>query len=583
MIQGGGQLSSATGDVCHDEGSTGTVTVYGAGSTWTNSTWLQVGLGGSGTLSIQAGGQVSNTIGFLGNGSASIGTAIVSGTGSTWTNSLELHVGYFRGSGSLTVADGGVVTVQTLYASLDDLHGNGTITARGAVLDNDLVFDATHGLSQVIGFGTGGTLDLTMDANSDLGAGNRATGTLRIADGVSVASSNGCLGYHQGANGTATVSGAGSTWTNKYQLNITGELNIKAGGQVSDSLASLGGFTNSSGVVTVSGPGSKWTNSATLRVGDQGSGVLNIQAGGQVSSGVGFLGGVKSVGAATVCGSGSTWTVQGGLRIGSVGGGTLTVADGGGVTAPTVSIDNTGTIRLNVSGDGMIMLGRTATVGTLTNNGSINFYAGPALAARDYHPISEFSARPMTWTGSGSYNAVGGTWDGGTKTFTVSPVIEFPAGTSAPIASAQRLLFTDTPSNQQLGASFGTVGSGVTFSASPMAQSDVDKLLATAGFQGSVALAWNFTTNVSGEVLLSEKIDPATQNWKVWQYQGGAWTQYTPSMLTFSADGTLSFTADHFSGYAVSASVPEPAAFGLLVAAGSLLLGRQTRRRPQAV
>ena len=110
-----------------------------------------------------------------------------------------------------------------------------------------------------------------------------------------------------------------------------------------------------------------------------------------------------------------------------------------------------------------------------------------------------------------------------------------------------------------------------------MAQSDVDKLVGVIGADNPVLFAWDFATNVSGEVLLSEKIDPASRNWKVWQYESGAWSAYTPSMLTFSADGTLSFSADHFSGYAVS--VPEPGAVSMLVAGAMLLLGRRGRRK----
>jgi hypothetical protein len=60
-----------------------------------------------------------------------------------WTNSGKLYVGK-DGIGKLTVENGGFVAVQALYASLNDLFGNGTITANGTVLDSDLVFDGTH-------------------------------------------------------------------------------------------------------------------------------------------------------------------------------------------------------------------------------------------------------------------------------------------------------------------------------------------------------------------------------------------------------------------------------------------------------
>ena len=112
------------------------------------------------------------------------------------------------------MADGGAVTARTLYASLSNLLGNGTITTNGAVLDADLVFDGTHGLQQTLAFGSGGTLNLNLDGTGALGAGYKGTGTLRIADGVAVTSSTGYLGYNSGSTGTATVTGTGSKWTN---------------------------------------------------------------------------------------------------------------------------------------------------------------------------------------------------------------------------------------------------------------------------------------------------------------------------------------------------------------------------------
>ena len=85
-------------------------------------------------MSVESGGQVKNVAGFicLGSESGSTGTVTVP-RGSQLTDNGLLYVGYF-GSGTLTVADGGMVTAGTLFASLDNLLGNGTIAAKGAVL-----------------------------------------------------------------------------------------------------------------------------------------------------------------------------------------------------------------------------------------------------------------------------------------------------------------------------------------------------------------------------------------------------------------------------------------------------------------
>ncbi len=63
------------------ESSIGVVTVSGAGSSWTNSSWLRVGNNGDGALTIEDGGAVSNTDGFIAYSSSSTGAATVSGAG----------------------------------------------------------------------------------------------------------------------------------------------------------------------------------------------------------------------------------------------------------------------------------------------------------------------------------------------------------------------------------------------------------------------------------------------------------------------------------------------------------------------
>jgi T5SS/PEP-CTERM-associated repeat protein len=385
-------LLSYNGSLGDNSGSIGTATVSGTGSMWTNRYNLYVGRWGSGTLNIEAGGQVSASNGILGCDSGSTGTATVTGTGSTWTNSGELYVGR-EGSGTLTATDGGAVTAETLYASVGDLFGNGTITATGgAVLDADLIFDATHGSQQTFAFGTGGTLNVNWDGNGALGAGHKGAGTLRIADGVTVASAKGYLGYFSGSTGAATVSGTGSMWTNSGKLYVghrgSGTLNIEANGQVSSRYGELGDNSGSIGTATVSGTGSTWTNKHNLYVGRGGSGTLNIEAGGQVSNTLAYLGYLShSTGTATVSGTGSMWTNSGNLYVSRWGSGTLTVTDGGAVTAETLY----------------------ASVGDLFGNGTITATGGAVLDADLIFDATHGSQQTLAFGTGGSLNV---NWDG---------------------------------------------------------------------------------------------------------------------------------------------------------------------------
>jgi len=128
-----------------------------------------------------------------------------------------------------------------------------------------------------------------------------------------------------------------------------GTLNIEAGGHVSSMNAYVGGERGSEGTVSVTGSGSKWTNFVRLEVGSRSRGTVNIRNGGEVSTEVAdlyiatvkietegqFSTRIAYVGASdpnqratvSVSGSGSKWTISEDCLIGLVGPGTLNVLD----------------------------------------------------------------------------------------------------------------------------------------------------------------------------------------------------------------------------------------------------------------
>jgi fibronectin-binding autotransporter adhesin len=360
-VEDGGHVVNSSAVMGVYAGATGTASVVGAGANWSNDYNLFVGQSGNGVLRAEAGGLVSSYVSYLGYYPGSSGTATITGAGSKWATGAMLQVGRL-GSGSLTVEDGGLVTAGTLFASLDDLHGNGTIAAAGAVLDADLQFNAANQGAAVIGFGEGGTLTVTTGVG-DLGAGYKRFGSLAIAQGAAISSSMGYLGYYAGSTGAATVTGNGSHWTNQATLYVgvegNGALHVQEGGKVSSAQGSVGDKMGATGAVTVTGAGSMWTSS-TLFVGSSGHGTLRVEAGGQVSSTTGYVGyDSGSTGAATITGVGTKWANSTKLVVGQFGAGALSITAGALVNVRgglSIDDDGGGDSFVNLTSGGMLAL-----------------------------------------------------------------------------------------------------------------------------------------------------------------------------------------------------------------------------------
>jgi T5SS/PEP-CTERM-associated repeat protein len=249
----------------------------------------------------------------------------------------------------------------------------------GAFLGNRL---GSSGTVTVDGSGSG------LAISSILHVGYYGSGQLKVQAGgqvSSTAASTWCLlGDQSGSTGTATVTGAGSTWTNGGDISIgeygAGTLKIEDGGQVSNSwVAWIGNWSGSTGTVRVTGAGSTWTNYDDVYVGYLGTGALDIQAGGQVNTWgdytyLGYLSG--STGTATVDGSGSVWNSSslyvGGSDTAAGGTGTVTVSNGGRLTVPGLlrlwKHDSTHLGSLTIESGGIVTAGvlDTSSGGTFT-------------------------------------------------------------------------------------------------------------------------------------------------------------------------------------------------------------------------
>ena len=286
----------------------------------------------------------------------------------------ELYVGNTSGGNSLTIANGGYVTVNsagttyvgytnssyntlvvnngTLDDSLADLYVgranssfNSLVISNGGVVINQtgyIGYDSTSLNNSVLVRGSGSVWTNASDLYVGYsGAGN----SLTISNGGDAYNDNAYIGYHPGAsNNSVVVESAGSQWAINGELIVgrsdaSNSLTIQNGGvvTVTSNSAYIGYYYSSSNnIVTVTGSNSQWNITNDLLVGRRGgSNTLNILNGGLVSDSNGFIGERTSDSmnnAVLVSGSGSVWNNSTNLYVGYNGANnSLTVSNGGSV------------------------------------------------------------------------------------------------------------------------------------------------------------------------------------------------------------------------------------------------------------
>ncbi|MEN3931771.1 autotransporter outer membrane beta-barrel domain-containing protein [Microvirga sp. W0021] len=424
-ISGGGLVSvGGPGVIGVSNTAQGHVEVSGAGSQLLFGDYLMLGSDGTGSLLISDGGLVSNRNGYIGYNSGSEGSVVVTGAGSHWLNSDTSLLVAYKGTGSLTVSDGGLVTNNGLasVASNAGSEGSAEVTGPGSQWINA----------------------------SGLTVGGSGNATLRIADGGVVSNTSGIIANSSGSQGMVIVTGSGSQWNNSGYLGVgssgTGSLHISDGGLVTNaSHAYIGYSGNSVGSVVVTGDNSRWINSGYLEMGHASgsSAELIISDGGFVSNTSADIAiESRSNAKVVVTGNGSSWINTGDLAVGRRGKGSLTIADNAlvrsdGRVLVASNIETTGVINIGAaatdpasapgvldasvlvfgSGNGTIVFNHTAFEGT-----SYNF--APSMSGRGR--VNVLSG-VTTLTGTNSYTGVttvaGGTLKaGGVSAFSPSSI-----------------------------------------------------------------------------------------------------------------------------------------------------------------
>ncbi|MEX2306365.1 MAG: hypothetical protein WD738_02160 [Pirellulales bacterium] len=250
-IQSGASVSSGFMNILGDAaGATGTVTVTGAGSSWTQAPGLlTIGLEGTGTMNITAGATVSTmgpeaTIAMF---PGSTGSVTVAGAGSSWSMMGNLGVGGAAflggpagGTGSLTVGAGATVSVPGLgVMGGTTLWPAGTITLTGGTLTTPRIIDNGGTLVFTAGTLTLTDSDITIGSDGLLGASPTLGPAMTLdVSGTTSIESGASLSVGGGTFSTGDLVADGAFIFDSGTVNITGPggLMIGAAGALGDSL-----------------------------------------------------------------------------------------------------------------------------------------------------------------------------------------------------------------------------------------------------------------------------------------------------------------------------------------------------------
>ncbi len=248
LISDSGSVFMNRAWLAHESGSSADVTVSDSGSEWHLDGDIVIGNSGAANVTIKDGATFENSGVALGgppyaSDATGSGSLTITGSGTTWTNSAGVSVA--RGAnatGDLTISDGAVATIANgLYAFTGAtvlVTGNGTSVTIGDKNNDSSTqwFSFTGGTATVSDgaylysdggyIGGSGTEVSTMSVTGpntvwdttqriyvggDNGIDGGGNGTLTISDGASVSSATIGVGMDKDSTGVVTISGSGTS------------------------------------------------------------------------------------------------------------------------------------------------------------------------------------------------------------------------------------------------------------------------------------------------------------------------------------------------------------------------------------
>ena len=446
----GGQVDDFDANIAGETGSSGTVTVSDAGSTWTNHGTTTIGGSGTGLLQVLNGGLVTNNtliVGRAGNGTMTIsgggrvidgsasvgetpptgsGTVNVTDAGSIWTQTTDLRLGSDFTSGGMTApgtlnitAGGKVLTGRDAFVGSSGkgmvmLIGNGStwtvdgemivddasqvIVAEGAVLNTARA--TVHGAVSVdeVPAATWNVSDYLVVA-STFTFGTVPPGVISIGDAAHLNSRVAFIGLGRGL-GQAFINGAGTQWSNPEEiyvgLDANGEVFLTEAAQVASGPVQLGTSPTGNGLVNVDA--SNWNSTDRFQVGIAGTGVLTVTNGGVVAA----AGGVSV---------GPRGTIQGNSHVAAnvVNGGVVApgVPDGADQTAALATLHVDGDYTQTAAGELNIQLASLTSFDKLAISGQAALDGTLKLSLFDgFMPVVGSAFQVLTATGG-----ISGTFD----------------------------------------------------------------------------------------------------------------------------------------------------------------------------
>lgn len=210
---------------------------------WGEFTMPVIGTFGTGGVTIDDDTDVVSFYGTLGLLPGSSGIVTIDGAGSTWTNAQGLAIANY-GDGAVNVTNGGalIVKMETHLGYFSGSRGAVTVTGAGSTWNN------IHGV--YVGFAGEGVVNVSnggsvsADRLCYIGLESGSKGELNITNGGVVSNSYSYVGYGRDSTGGVRVSGAGATLTVSHSISLglgEGRLNIANGGLVSAQSISCSG------------------------------------------------------------------------------------------------------------------------------------------------------------------------------------------------------------------------------------------------------------------------------------------------------------------------------------------------------